>query len=193
MATAQFTGRYAAIRKDFYKEAQKKYTPEEAKWTGYKTERGFRANLTKKFNDAMKQIDTIENAGYPAQATITVTFRNHQARATLRYRTTTGQFKVIEYGPTGGYGYDKESTAMAGCFNKSPEFLKILMDARARKKTLPYGVSLANGRPYLPYYDGGVGAECFSSVLKAMGYDCRYIPTADNMSVYEYTLKRKMR
>lgn len=191
MAT-QFTGRYAGIRKDFYKESQKKYTPDEAKWTGYKTEKGFRANLVKEFNKKMAEIDKIEQAGYPKQATIVVTFsKSHQAKAVLRYSTTDGHHKVIEYGPTGGWGYDKESTAMAGCFNKSPEFLKLLMDARARGKTLPYGVSLNKGKPWLPYWDGGVGAGCHNDVMKASGYDVRYIPTADNMSVYEYTLKRR--
>ena len=200
MVMPKFTGKYASIRKDFYKDTLgKKYDPNDKRWVGgklvaYKTEAGFRNAMQKKFAKDMAKIDEIENAGYPESATITVEFsRSHQARAVLRYKTTTGRYYTIEGGSTSGYGYDKESTAMADCFNEAPEFLKLLMDLRAKKKDVHYGIQLCTGKPWLPFWDGGVGASSFNQGFREMGYEVRDIPAGDRVSIFEYTLKKKRR
>lgn len=200
MAMPKFVGKYASIRKDFYKDSVgKKYDPNDKRWVGgklvaYKTEAGFRNAMQKKFAKDMAKIDEIETSGYPESATITIQFsRSHQASAVLRYRTTQGFYKTIESGSTHGWGYDKESTAMADCFNESPEFLKLLMDARAKKKDMHYGIRLNIGKPWLPYWDGGVGASSFNQGFRDMGYEVRDIPAGEHVSIYEYTLKKKRR
>ena len=200
MVMPKFVGKYASIRKDFYKDSVgKKYDPNDKRWVGgklvaYKTEAGFRNAMQKKFAKDMAKIDEIENAGYPESATINVEFsRNHQARAVLRYKSTTGRYNTIESGSTHGWGYDKESTAMANCFNESPEFKKLLLDARVKKMKVHYGVYLEIGKPWLPYWDGGVGASSFNQGFRDMGYEVREIPAGEHMSIYEYTLKKKRR
>ena len=200
MVTPKFTGKYASIRKDFYKDTLgKKYDPNDKRWVGgklvaYKTEAGFRNAMQKKFAKDMAKIDEIENAGYPESATLTVEFsRNHQARGVLRYKSTTGRYNTIESGSTHGWGYDKESTAMADCFNEAPEFLKLLMDLRAKKKDVHYGIQLCTGKPWLPFWDGGVGASSFNQGFRDMGYEVREIPAGEHMSIFEYNLKKKRR
>lgn len=200
MVMPKFTGKYASIRKDFYKDTLgKKYDPNEKRWVGnnlvaYKTEAGFRNAMQKKFAKDMAKIDEIENAGYPVSATINVEFsRNHQARAVLRYKSTTGRYNTIESGSTHGWGYDKESTAMADCFNEAPEFMKLLLDARAKKKNISHGANLCIGKPWLPYWEGGVGATSINYVFRDMGYEVRDIPAGEHMSIYEYNLKKKRR
>lgn len=202
MAMPTFTGRYASIRKTIYKDLMgKKYDPEYFEWRGsqkfyYKTEQGFYNAMKKKFDKAMKEIDAIENAEYPQSGTISVWYpqRSYQVRGTINFRTTGGRYHSVEGGPTSGGGYDKYSTVSARMMNDRPEFRKLLMDARAKKKTLPYGVSLNIGKPWLPYWDGGVGIECHVDVLKTLGYDVKYIHTGmPNSYTIEFTLKKKLR
>lgn len=202
MVMPKFTGKYASIRKDFYKDSVgKKYDPNEKHWVGnklvtYKTEAGFRNAMQKKFAKDMAKIDEIENAGYPAKGTMNAWYpaRSHQAQATVSFSTTTGSYKDFHGGPTGGWGYDKMSTALADALNKSPEFMKLLMDARAKKKTLSYGVSLNAGKPFFPRWDGGVGIECYITVLKSLGYNVEWVYTAiKDSDTYTFTLKSKKR
>ena len=77
---------------------------------------------------------------------------------------------------------------------KNPEFLKLLFDARAKKKKLPYGVQLSNGGPWDPYWEGGVGIECHYDVLKAMGYEVKWVRTGiPDSQAFTFELKKKMR
>lgn len=202
MAMPQFTGRYTEIRKAIYKNTLgKKYDPTAFVWRGnqkfyYKTEQGFRNAMKKEFDKKMAEIDAIENAGYPVSGTISVWYpqRSYQVRGTMHFLTTGGKSYSVEGGPTSGGGYDKYSTVSAEMMNECEEFIKLLMDVRAKKKTLPNGVSLNSGKPWLPYWDGGVGIECHVGVLKAMGYDVKYIHTGmPNSYTIEFTLKKKMR
>lgn len=179
----EFKGRYAKIRRDFYKEATSKFDPN--KFVGgkrYKTESGYRKAQEKRFATVMANLDRIEATGTPIEATLSVWYpeRSQQARAKVEYKYMKDgsvHRSSVTGGPTGGWGYDKMSTALAEALNKSPEFLKILLDARAKGKKLPYGVHLFNGEPYSPRWAGGVGTECFIDVLKACGYNVTYIRT----------------
>ena len=96
-------------------------------------------------------------------------------------RTNTGTY----YGTASGCGYDKESAAIAEAFNKCDSILKALYQLkenglRAGKtdasKTACTGVDNRNicgygsGYSVLPYFEGGVGASCFWSILKDCGY-----------------------
>lgn len=202
MAAPTFAGRYASIRKDIWKGTMgTKFNPKGENYAGripYKTERGYYAAQKKIFDDYMKVIDKIETSSVPTHATLILT---HGPRGTygmqwiaeIRYSYGKGGMYGgrVQGDRTSGTGYDKLSTAFASALNKSPEFMKILLDARAKKKKLPYGVYLYNGKPYLPRYEGGVGMSSLNAVLKASGYEVKELPSSDDTYVYEYTLKRR--
>jgi len=106
--------------------------------------------------------------------------------------------KVITNGESGifrgyasGCGYDKESAAVADAFNKSLGILKILYTLK--EKALEAGesdksetactgvdnrscIGYGAGYSVIPYFEGGVGVNCFWSILKALGYEtqCNY-------------------
>lgn len=99
----------------------------------------------------------------------------------VEIRTNTGTY----CGTASGCGYDKESAAIAEAFNKCDSILKALYQLkenglRAGKtdasKTACTGVDNRNicgygsGYSVLPYFEGGVGASCFWSILKDCGY-----------------------
>ena len=207
MAIPTFTGKYASIRKDVWKGTLgQKYKPDSevfvnGKWNTYKTETGYYKAQEKVFQRKMRIIDKVENAPYPVQASIYIDWKKgsmgaQQARAKLSYAVPRADgglsYKTIEGTRTGGWGYDKESTASAEVFNQSP-FLKILYDARVKKKKLPYGAYLYEGSASLPKFAGGVGIECHNAIIKTAGYDVGYVPGSDSVRVYTYTLKNKRR
>lgn len=98
--------------------------------------------------------------------------------------TNTGTYT----GMASGCGYDKESAAIADAFNKCDSILKALY--RLKENGLKAGKTDASGRActgvdnrnicgygsgysVLPYFEGGVGASCFWSILKNCGYKTR--------------------
>ena len=204
MAVPQFTGKYASIRKDVWKGTLgQKYTPDAEvllnhQWHTYNTEKGYYNAQQKAFNQIMAVVDKVERAPYPIQGAIYIDWKKgdmgaQQAKATLHYAIPMPNGtvnKTIEGKRTGGWGYDKASSASAGVLNQSP-FLKVLYDARVKKKKLPYGASLNEGTKFLPYFEGGVGIECHNDILKACGYDVYRVSGHGDTLVYTYTLKKR--
>lgn len=110
--------------------------------------------------------------------------------------TNTGTYT----GAASGCGYDKESAAIADAFNKCDSILKVLYQLkenglRAGKtdesKTASCGRSNGDicgygaGYGAIPYFEGGVGASCFWSILKNCGYkiSCHHGQLGDFYSV----------
>lgn len=94
-------------------------------------------------------------------------------------------------GYASGCGYDKESAAVAEAFNKSLGIMKVLYTLKEKaleagesdeSKTACTGhdnrncVGYGAGYSVIPYFEGGVGVNCFWSILKALGYEtqCNY-------------------
>lgn len=90
-------------------------------------------------------------------------------------------------GHAGGWGYDKESAAVAEAFNKNNSILKALYMLKETmleagnsdaSKTACTGVDNRNicgygsGYSILPYFEGGVGVGCFWDILKKCGFQC---------------------
>lgn len=92
------------------------------------------------------------------------------------------------YGRAGGWGYDKESAAVATAFNSSNEILKVLYTLKEtalaaggddfsksacthvdNRNIIGYG----SGYSVIPYFEGGVGVSCFWSILKKAGFEVR--------------------
>ena len=93
--------------------------------------------------------------------------------------TNTGRYSGVAH----GYGYDKQSAAVAECFNADPAILKVLYTLKengikAGKKKSAFGdnrdiIGYGAGYSEVPYFEGGVGIECFISILKKAGYETR--------------------
>ena len=117
------------------------------------------------------------------------------ANISVEYRksSTWGHCPAVEVcsdnGITSGYasgcGYDKESAAVAQAFNKNYSFLKVLYTLK--EEGLKNGVSdysstactnvdnrdiigYGSGYSVLPYFEGGVGVNCFWNILEKAGY-----------------------
>lgn len=99
----------------------------------------------------------------------------------VEVRTNTGTYT----GTASGYGYDKESAAIADAFNKCDSILKALYqlkenglragktdESKAASCGRSNGDICGYGAGYgaIPYFEGGVGASCFWSILKNCGY-----------------------
>lgn len=114
----------------------------------------------------------------------------------VEVRTNTGTY----YGTASGCGYDKESAAIADAFNKCDSILKALYQLkenglRAGKtdesKTASCGRSNGDicgygaGYGATPYFEGGVGASCFWSILKKCGFStsCHYAKHSNFYSI----------
>ncbi len=88
-------------------------------------------------------------------------------------------------GSASGYGYDKESAAIADAFNRSDSVLKALFtlkenglragqtdESRTTCTGRTNGTICGYGAGYgaIPYFEGGVGSSCFWSILEKCGY-----------------------
>lgn len=106
--------------------------------------------------------------------------RHPHAIANTNNGTTTGT--------AGGWGYDKESAAVAEAFNNNDSILKVLYTLKEKglsegmtseSKTACTGndnrniIGYGAGYSFLPYFEGGVGVSCFWSILKKAGYTTR--------------------
>lgn len=196
-----FSGKYPTIRKDIYKGTLgQKFDPKKDNYVlggkkPYATERGYYNAQKKVFDTLMSSIDKIEATSVPVNADLFIrTGRKgtygYQWQAELEYTNANGQRKVIQGERTTGMGYDKVSTAGASALNQSPEFIKILMDAREKKKKLSNAVTLNAGKPWLPHYNGGVGMSSLNAILRDYGYNV-YENGRDDMVRYTYILKRR--
>lgn len=199
MVAPQFTGKYAAIRKDIYKGTiGSKFNPKGDNLAGrkfYTTERGYYNAQKKVFDERMAKLDRIESAGLPVQATLVISHGGRGAygvqwKGKLEYNDEHGFRKFIDGDSTTGTGYDKISTAAANAMNDSAGFLKILLDARLKKKDVGHGARLLIGDPWLPYYEGGVGINSFNHTMEKVGYDVKDVSN-QNTYIFIYTLKRR--
>lgn len=91
-------------------------------------------------------------------------------------------------GYAGGWGYDKESAAVAEAFNNNLSILKELYKLKENalaagksdySRTACTGVDNRNACGYgsgytvIPYFEGGVGVGCFWNILEKCGYKVR--------------------
>lgn len=103
-------------------------------------------------------------------------------------------------GYASGCGYDKESAAVAEAFNKDLSILKALYTLKENglvaglsdySQSACTGVDNRNicgygaGYSVLPYFEGGVGVNCFWAILKKCGFEtkCRYTKSANFYNV----------
>ena len=87
----------------------------------------------------------------------------------------------------GGCGYDKESAAVGQALNKCDELLKLMYeimtaagDEAENHSVLGYG----SGYGVLPYFEGGVGIDCFYKIFSKLGYTMRKVASGKMFDVY---------
>lgn len=152
----------------------------------YKTERGYLARLSRE-NEENK---AAHEEPLPVGMTINVEWHKNSIwgncpRVELAWETEDGHsHRDDNAGYASGYGYDKESTAVAEGLNK--HFKNILYAIRNRStKNKPYGLSYYNGS--FPHFEGGVGMECYYRVFAWLGYKMVRVASGKTYDVYEVT------
>lgn len=80
-----------------------------------------------------------------------------------------------------GCGYDKASTVVAAVFNEC--CTGMLWRKRNSKKQKPYGVRFS----WRPYFEGGVGVECYRSICAFLGKRGKFehVAWSDTFDQYE--------
>lgn len=144
-------------------------------------------DIDKKTAAKLAQLERVANAADLTFISVSVDWVRSKTwgyNPRVEVRTNTGAY----CGTASGCGYDKESAAIADAFNKCDSILKALYQLkenglRAGKTdasgTAVTGVDNRNicgygsGHSVLPYFEGGVGASCFWSILKDCGYKTR--------------------
>lgn len=97
----------------------------------------------------------------------------------------------ISSGSIGGCGYDKQSAAVANILNQVPQFKQLLYIQKNRPKNngksnnniFGYG----SGYGVLPYFESGVGVNCYIDIFKAIGYDFKTLSSGKRVDVYQVT------
>lgn len=102
-------------------------------------------------------------------------------------------------GHASGCGYDKESAAIAEALNQNPAALRVLYElgeaaiaqgSSPKSKTACTGYNWAGcigygaGYGVLPYFEGGVGSNCFWSIFEKAGYKVRCSASGKMFDVY---------
>lgn len=132
----------------------------------------------------LARLDRVANApdiGYISVSVDWIRSRTWGHNPRVEVRTNTRVYT----GTASGYGYDKESAAIAEAFNKCDSILKALYTLKEKGlragKTDTSGTACTgvdnrcicgygSGYSVLPYFESGVGASCFWSILKDCGY-----------------------
>lgn len=101
----------------------------------------------------------------PEFINITVIYTKNRVVAEVRSLNDNGWIETSGF--VGGYGYDRESAAIASAFNENKQVMRALFDAFEKYDTLPYGVSFYGK----PMFDSGVGVSCFRDLFTKIGYN----------------------
>lgn len=133
----------------------------------------------------LDRIENVENSELPTRITIRFwwTYKNYY----ICHASVNIDGESYE-GVASGYGYDKESSAVAKCFNENNGLLKYLYmkknesPERSNRDLLGYGAGCGS----LPYFEGAVGMDCFIRILESFGFNTNYIPS-DQGDAYIFT------
>lgn len=148
--------------------------------------------IEKETAEKIEHLERVAAAEIPSYISVNVEWkRNFYWGNCPRVEVTTNTEREIFSGYASGCGYDKESAAVASAFNSSLSILKALYTLKEnalqagksdKSETACTGVDnrscIGYGAGYsvIPYFEGGVGVNCFWSILKALGYEtqCNY-------------------
>lgn len=134
----------------------------------------------------LEKVAAAEAAAVAPSVDVSVEFRRSRTWGWNPHATVRAWARVTEDSAS-GYGYDKESAAIAGAMNQNPEIMRILYDHAETGEPFPYSVHTFAG---LPFFDGGCGVSCFYSVFEACGYEWRQVASGRTFNAYTITRKQ---
>lgn len=150
----------------------------------------------KSLNSDLDKLESIANAEDIKSISVSVVW--HKSRtwgynptAEIRIETTNRYY--YETGTASGCGYDKRSAAVGSALGKIPAALKLLCDLK--EKNAPENITehsnanyIAYGAGYgaIPYYEGGVGYECFDKIFNIAGFKRVCFNETKNTDYYYY-------
>jgi hypothetical protein len=156
--------------------------------------------IEKRKAEKLGQLEAAANAPALVDMSINVTWARSR---TWGYNPTA---EVWAHGRTTGHasgcGYDKQSTAVAEALNLNPSALRVLYELgeeamsqgeSPRSKTACTGyhwgslIGYGSGYGVLPYFEGGVGVNCFWSIFKKAGFDVKCAGSGKTFDVYTVT------
>lgn len=152
----------------------------------------------KSLNKELERIDTVSNADDVVSVTINVEWTKGgtygaQAVATAEVRYKGGEYAKYYGQRTSGYGYDKESTAIASALNQSNGLLKAMyriknssIHVHSQNRNL---IGYGSGYGTLPYFEGGVGVTCMYRICDNINLKFKSIAFGKLFNVYSITKK----
>lgn len=140
--------------------------------------------LEKDTAEGLAKIERVQNAPELTYATVNIVWKRSSVWG-YNPQVETWSDNRRSYGTASGCGYDKRSAGVAEAFNADDTMLRVLYELKEKglaegktsdsetactghdnRKIIGYGA----GYSVLPYYEGGVGVECFWSILEKAGY-----------------------
>ncbi len=93
------------------------------------------------------------------------------------------------YGSASGCGYDKESAAIADALNQCQSIKKALYLVKEQAVNIQNRDIFGYGSGYgiLPYFEGGVGADCYRSIFERIGFKWAKVGSGKSYDAYKVT------
>lgn len=148
----------------------------------------------KRIAESLEKIESVAAAGDLEEATITVEWAKSRLwgyNPTATVCTFPAGRRSV--GRASGCGYDKESAAIAAALNDQKTVLKLLysMAENAIEAGKSYRDFIGYGSGYgaIPYFEGGVGSNCFWSIFDRAGYNARSAGSGKTFDCWTITKK----
>ena len=150
-------------------------------------------NIQKRITEKLNKIEKIQNSkDFQEELLIIIEWKKSKKWGRNPKAYTNFGFKGAT---VSGCGYDKRSTALAKGLNSHLPLLKILYIKKeqelqknnyiSNREIFGYG----SGYGILPYFEGGVGVNCYITILRKLGYKLKQIINTQNTEVYKVVKK----
>lgn len=141
--------------------------------------------IDKSISDGLARIEAVSNAPDLVFIRVNVEYRRSSVWG-YNPATTADTNNATTHGYASGCGYDKTSASVADAFNRDNSILKVLYtlkenglkagktsasDTACTGHDNRYIIGYGAGYSVLPYFEGGVGVDCFWSILKKAGFE----------------------
>lgn len=138
-------------------------------------------------------IDEALNNPMLESATVTIQWKKsatwgYNPHLTVRFTDVNGKsFDAGAY-KCSGCGYDKKSTVFAEMMNSLfKNMILNNLDKIYETESLPYGLYSNSKHEYMPSFEGGVGMNCYYSILKFLGYTLEQTVDTKDLDVFYIT------
>ena len=131
-------------------------------------------------NKRLDKVAAAEAVELPDGVSISVEWKKSRIWSSNPHATVYAEHAVTK-GRASGWGYDKESSAIAAAFNDNPEVMAIIYYAVETGVKPGYSILNSVG---LPFFAGGCGVECFYKVFANCGYQFKRIAGGRTFDCY---------